>query len=148
MNRICRTKEGKFLEMQSDGKVERLSWMEWSLSINDPKERTEENYNQYLAECDALEVARLDTLRQNALRQGYKEEDIEVTWITDEEAAQVMADLNKPTAEQSYITEKTAVLKNLREMQIDALIEGDTKKLEELKTKVNVIKQKLKQIGG
>jgi hypothetical protein len=126
MNRICRTKEGKFLEMQSDGKVERLSWMEWSLSINDPKERTEENYNQYLAECDALEVARLNTLKQNALRQGYKEEDIEVKWVTDEEWAIIEVDLNKPTPEQIAAQEKEALIQaKMREMaEAELIAEG------------------------
>uniref|UniRef100_A0A6M3XVG4 Uncharacterized protein n=1 Tax=viral metagenome TaxID=1070528 RepID=A0A6M3XVG4_9ZZZZ len=56
MNRVCLTKDRKLIEMQSGG--------------NDRE--------------DLMEI-RLNTLKQNALNAGYKEDEIEVKWITDEE---------------------------------------------------------------
>ncbi|MDP1575945.1 MAG: FAD-dependent oxidoreductase, partial [Cypionkella sp.] len=41
---------------------------------------------------DLMEM-RLDTLKQNALNAGYKEDEIEVKWVTDEEWAAIQADL-------------------------------------------------------
>ena len=58
MNRICLTKDGKLIEMQSGG-----------------DDRP-----------DLIEM-RLNTLKQNALNAGYKEDEIEVKWVTDEEWA-------------------------------------------------------------
>ena len=92
MNRLCILKATKrILEMQSGGKTDRKSIMEWSLSIQKPEDRTEEKYQEYLAECDALEIMRLNTLKQNAINTGHLEADIEVKWVTDEEYAQLKA---------------------------------------------------------
>lgn len=66
MNRVCLTKDGKLIEMQGGG---------------DDRED--------------LMAMRLDTLRQNALNAGYKEEDIDVKWVTDEEWAAIQ-EANKP----------------------------------------------------
>lgn len=69
MNRICLTKEGKLIEMQSGGE----------------------------SEDRELEVMRLNTLKQNALNAGYKEDEIEVKWVTEEEWATHETKLRKPT---------------------------------------------------
>jgi len=88
MNRICLTKDGKLIEMQSGGKTE----------------------------------AHLDTLKQNALNAGYKEDEIDVKWVTDEEWAAIQADLNKPTQEQVAGAEKeTLVQTKMRDLAIAAL---------------------------
>lgn len=58
MNRVCLTKDGKLIEMQSGG-----------------DDRPD------------LMKMRLNTLKQNALNAGYKEDEIDVKWITDEEWA-------------------------------------------------------------
>lgn len=124
MNRVCIEKAtGKVIEMQSGGKVERLSWMEWSLSIKDPKDRTEEKYQEYLDKCDALEEMRLNTLKNNAIGYGYSEADIEVKWISDEELQPLMAALNQPTSEQIAAQEKESLIHaKMREIAETALI--------------------------
>jgi len=66
MNRVCLTKDGKLIEMQSGG-----------------DDRP-----------DLMEM-RLNTLKQNALNAGYKEDEIEVKWVTDEEWAAIK-EANKP----------------------------------------------------
>lgn len=66
MNRVCLTKDGKLIEMQGGG---------------DDRED--------------LMAMRLDTLRQNALNAGYKEDQIDVKWVTDEEWAAIQ-EANKP----------------------------------------------------
>lgn len=68
MYRVCLTKEGKLIEMQSGGR-------------SDDKE---------------LEAMRLNTLKQNAFNAGYAEDEIEVKWVTDEEWAVIEAEINKP----------------------------------------------------
>ena len=127
MYRISRIKStGKLIEMQSGGKVERLTWMEWSLSVKEPKDRSEEKYQEYLNECDALEASRLNTLKQNALNAGYKEDDIEVKWITNEEWAAIEATLNQPTPEQIAEKEREALIQaKIREMaEAELIAEG------------------------
>lgn len=120
MNRICIEKStGKLIEMQSGG-------------YDDEK----------------LRDARLDTLKQNALNAGYKEADIEVKWISDEELQPLMAALNQPTEQEVYISQQKSILRGIREQQIDALIEGDTDTLSALKVKAQKIKDKIKHIGG
>ena len=97
MNRVCLTKDGKLIEMQSGG---------------DDRE-------------DLMEM-RLNTLKQNALNAGYKEDEIEVKWVTDAEWAVIQADLNKPTPEQLAETEKESLIQaKMREVAITALkVEG------------------------
>jgi hypothetical protein len=81
MNRVCITKDGKLIEMQSGG-----------------DDRPD------------LMGARLETLKQNALDAGYKEDEIEVKWVTDEELQPLMAALNQPTPEQIAAKEKEALI--------------------------------------
>ena len=70
---------------------------------------------------DLMEM-RLNTLKQNALNAGYKEDEIDVKWVTDEEWAGIMADLNKPTPEQIAEQEKeTLIQAKMREQAITAL---------------------------
>ena len=125
MKALC-TANGKFFEMLGGGEVDRLSWMEWSLSIKNEADRTEEKYQEYLADCDALETSRLNTLKQNALNAGYKEEEIEVKWVTDEEWSQIEATLNQPTPEQIAEQEKEALIQaKIREMaEAELIAEG------------------------
>lgn len=117
MNRICLTSTGKLIEMQSGGKVERRA---------QGKEETKEQYQEYLNDCDALEAMRLDTLKQNALNAGYKEEEIEAKWVTDEEWSQIEATLNQPTPEQIAEKEKeTLIQAKMREMaEAELIAEG------------------------
>ena len=109
MNRICIEKAtGKLIEMQSGGTVERRPQV---------TNETKEKYQEYLAECNALEAMRLDTLKQNALNAGYKEADIEVKWISDEELQPLMAALNQPTPEEIAAKETEALIQaKMREM--------------------------------
>jgi len=66
MVRVCLTSKGKLIEMQRGG-----------------DDRP-----------DLMEM-RLNTLKQNALNAGYKEDEIEVKWVTDEEYAAIL-EANKP----------------------------------------------------
>jgi len=66
MNRVCLTKTGKLIEMQSGGD-------------DNP---------------DLMDL-RLDTLKQNAINSGHAEADIEVKWVTDDEWAAIQ-EANKP----------------------------------------------------
>lgn len=93
MNRVCLTKDGKLIEMQGGGD-------------DNP---------------DLMEI-RLDTLKQNAINAGYKENEIEVKWVTDAEWALIQTDLNKSTPEQIAGAEKeTLVQAKIRELAIAAL---------------------------
>jgi len=93
MNRVCLTKGGKLIEMQGGG--------------DDSK--------------DLMEM-RLNTLKQNALNAGYKEDEIEAKWITNEEWAVIQADLNKPTKEQIAEQEAEVLIQaKIREQAITAL---------------------------
>lgn len=74
-------------------------------------------------EDEKLRDIRLDTLKQNALNAGYKEDDIEVKWITNEEWAAIEATLNQPTPEQIAEQEREALIQaKIREMAVAALI--------------------------
>lgn len=88
MYRVCLTKDGKLIEMQSGGKVNRLS-------RDNEQFKNDEDYQKYLADCDALESMRLSTLKQNAINAGYTEDQIEVKWVTAPEWA-VIQEVNKP----------------------------------------------------
>ena len=74
MNRVCLTKDGKLIEMQGGG-----------------DDRPD------------LMKMRLNTLKQNALNAGYKEDEIEVKWVTDGEYLVIQeASKPEPTEEQLY----------------------------------------------
>ena len=85
MYRVCLTKDGKLIEMQSGGVVDR--------SFNDVC--NEENQIANNVKWDALEAMRLNTLKQNAINAGYKEEEIEVKWVNEEEWLKIQ-EANKP----------------------------------------------------
>ena len=70
MNRICLTKTGKLIEMQSGG-----------------DDRP-----------DLMEM-RLNTLKHNAINAGYAEDDIDVKWITDSEWAEIQEAQKDPIEE-------------------------------------------------
>ena len=98
MNRVCIEKAtGKLIEMQSGG-----------------------------YEDEKLRDARLDTLKQNALNSGYKEKDIEVKWVSNEELQPLMVALNQPTPEQIAAKEKEALIQaKIREMaEAELIAEG------------------------
>ena len=115
MRRVCLTTEGKLIEMQSGGKVDRLprdhgifndAYVKGkNLALSEGKTEQEAEavgniaaeaaYLLYINECDALEAMRLNTLKQNAINNGHLESDIEVKWVTDEEWA-VIQEANKP----------------------------------------------------
>jgi hypothetical protein len=72
MNRIALEKAtGKIIEIQGGGYV-----LELGSNISE-KEKSDK--------LKTYQDSNLDTLKKNALSSGYKEKDIEVKWITDEE---------------------------------------------------------------
>jgi len=114
MNRVCLTKAGELISMQSGGKVDCL-----------PREheqfKTDEDYKKYLAGCDALEAMRLNTVRQNALNAGYAEADIEVKWVTDEEWAEIQeANRPIPTYAELRVREYPPIAN-----YVDGIVKGD-----------------------
>ena len=119
MNRACLTKDGKLIEMQSGGRVDR--------SFN--RVCNEENQANNNKEWDALEAMRLDTLKQNALNAGHKEDEIIVKWVSEEEWGVIQEAINKPTPEQVVEQETEKLIQaKMREMAIAALIkEGKIK---------------------
>jgi hypothetical protein len=88
------TKTGKLIEMQSGGRSTDKS----------------------------LEDSRLNTLKENALRAGYKEEDIEVKWVSQSEWHAIVEDDRKTIP----ITEETLIAKKIRELAIAELIKEGT----------------------
>ncbi len=89
--RVCIDKlTGKLIESQGGGEVEQLP-------IDNPSffDKTFADYEEYIAECEALEAMRLKTLLQNALNAGYIEANIEVKYVTDVEY-QAILEANKP----------------------------------------------------
>jgi len=94
MNRACLTKDGKLIEMQSGGE-------------SDDKE---------------LEAMRLNTLKQNALNAGYKEDEIDVKWVTDAEWAAIQ-EANKPVP--TY-TELRRLEYPPAADYLDGIVKGDT----------------------
>lgn len=94
MYRVCQTKDGKLIEMQGGGE-------------SADKE---------------LEAMRLKTLKQNALNAGYKEDEIEVRWVTDQEWQVIIAEANKRTPEQEAEIETEKIIQaKIREQAIVAL---------------------------
>jgi len=90
MNRVCLLKStGKLIEMQSGGYSEDL-------------EEREKN---------------LDTLRQNALKAGYKINEISVLWMTDEEFAEALS--KEPSIIIEKEEEKKKKIKNLAQLALD-----------------------------
>ncbi|HOG16469.1 MAG TPA: hypothetical protein PLB96_03910 [Syntrophales bacterium] len=83
MYRVCLLRAtGKLIAMQEGGKVDRSPREEF---------KDEEEYQKHLADCDAIEANRLDTIKQNALRSGFAEDEIEAKWMTAEEWAAIEA---------------------------------------------------------
>lgn len=122
MNRVCLTKDGKFIEMQSGGRVERLPRDQKERDEKIPIFETDDDYTKYLSACDALEAMRLNTLKQNALNQKYKESEIEVKWINEKEWATMQTELNKPASEQIAELKREALIQaKIREQAIAAL---------------------------
>ena len=109
MNRVCLTKDGKFIEMQSGGRSENKD----------------------------LEAMRLDTLKRNALNAGYKEDEIEVKWVSDAEWA-VIQESNKPIP--TYADLRRAEYPPIAD-QIDAIWKNEPF-TSEMRTKVLAIKAK------
>jgi hypothetical protein len=113
MYRVCISKKGKFIEMQSGGRVDRLSRETFS---------TDELYEEYSTKCDDLENMRLKTLTQNAINQGHEPDDIETKFVSEEEWQVIERELNKPTPEQLAEKEKEALIQSkIRELAMTAL---------------------------
>lgn len=96
MNRVCLTKEGKLIEMQSGG-----------------DDRP-----------DLMDM-RLNTLKQNALNAGYKEDQIDVKWVTDEEWAAIQ-EANKPVL--TYKELRAREYPDYREY-LDGIVKGNTEQV-------------------
>ena len=132
--RVCIEKStGKLIESQSGGKVDR----------HDPEILLKSNIDitKYHADCDALEAMRLDTLKQNALNAGYKEDEIEVKWI-DEVEWQAIQKANKPVP--TYADLRRAEYPPIAD-QFDAVWK-DEPYLSEMRTKVLAIKAKYPKV--
>jgi hypothetical protein len=113
MYRICtEIKTGKLIEMQGEG---------YDLHL-DPNIGQKEKDDKLKAYQDT----NLDTLKKNAISQGYKEEDIEVKFITNEEAKIVFKQIEDDNAK--IPKEKTA-----QELEI-----------EDLKTRLKKLEDKIK----
>jgi hypothetical protein len=114
MNRICLTKDGKLIEMQSGG---------------DDRE-------------DLMEM-RLNTLKQNALNVGYKEDEIEVKWVTDEEWAVIQEAQKDPIVEwnRPILSQITA----LDSKRLRPLAEGDTEYLKALNEQIIALRKTLRK---
>lgn len=120
MYRVCVTKDGKFIEMQSGGKIDRLDRELFS---------TDEQYEEYLTKCDDLESMRLNTLTQNAIKQGYKKAGIVTKFVSQEEWLAIEKELNKPTPEQIAEKKREALIQaKMRELAVTALINEGTLK--------------------
>lgn len=119
MNRVCLTKDGKLIEMQSGGESENKE----------------------------LEIMRLDTLKQNALNAGYKEKEIEVKWVTDEEWSAIQ-EANKPILDPNIAikTKLTEIdLKSIRALREWVAIQHDAPKfLTDLELEAITERKKLK----
>ena len=101
MNRVCIEKStGKLIEMQSGG-----------------------------YEDEKLRDARLDTLKQNALNAGYKEEDIEVKFVTEEEYEALM-EANKPELTKEELYEVAIKAKEAEILRRQAIAEIEAEKIE------------------
>lgn len=112
MYRVClRKSDGKLIEMQGGGRVERLPENQF---------KTADDYQKYAAACDALEAARLETLKTNAVNAGYKEADIDVKWASESEWTAIR-EANKPvpTAEQ---LKEAAIQAEMRRIAEESLI--------------------------
>ena len=107
MNRVCLTKDGKLIEMQSGGwyhpDVEKL-----------PEEERNNFLKNYQNEC-------LETLKQNAFNAGHAEEDIEVKWVTDAELVAIQ-EANKPVP--TYADLRRAAYPSQYDY-LDGIIKGD-----------------------
>ncbi len=113
MNRVCLTKDRRLIEMQSGGD-DRLD----------------------------LKEIRLDTLKQNALNAGYKEDDIEVKWITDEEWTVIQEAQKDPIIEWNRPIK--AQLDALDQKRIRPMAEADAAFLKTLNDKIIVLRNTLK----
>jgi len=113
MNRVCLTKDGKLIEMQSGG---------------------DDNPN--------LMEMRLNTLKQNALSAGYKEEDIEVKWVTDEEWVAIQEAQKDPIVE--WNRPILAKLDEIDKKSIRAIRAGDTQYIKRCEEEAKIERAKLK----
>ena len=113
MNRVSLTKTGKLIEMQSGG---------------DDRED--------------LKESRLNTLKQNALTSGYKEEDIEVKWVTDEEWVTIQ-EANKPIPTYSELRAKE--YPPITDY-IDGVVKGDQSQVEKYINDCLVVKTKYPKV--
>lgn len=114
MNRVCLTKSGKLIEMQSGG-----------------DDRP-----------DLMEM-RLNTLKQNAISEGYKEDDIEVKWVTDSEWAEILEAQKDPIVEWNR-----PILAKLAEIDIKcirAIRDGDSDWIKKYKDEADAERAKLKK---
>ena len=129
MNRVCLTTEGKLVEMQSGGKVDRLPKRE---------NQSDEEYAEYLTACDELEAMRLNTLKQNALNAGYSEEDIEIKWATNEEWAAI-EEANRPIP--TYADLRRAAYPPMADY-LDGIVKGDQEQIDKYIADCLAVKEK------
>ncbi len=139
--RICINKlTGKLIESQSGGKVERLlrnnqvfiDIENKAKGIAIKKNLSQEEievaakfagdaaFSIYETECTVIEHNRLATLFENALNAGYKEDEIETKWVTNEEYQIIMDAQPKPEKTLEQINEEKIQAK-MRELAIQSL---------------------------
>lgn len=132
MNRVCLTKDGKLIEMQSGGKEDR--------SFNQYCD--EENKIANNKKWDALEAMRLNALRKNALNAGYAEADIEVKWVTDEELEVIMDAQKQRDLDARPYTEKRKAEYPPMADYLDGIVKGDQAQIDKYIADCKVVKAK------
>ena len=90
------------------------------------------------SEDKKLEAMRLDTLRQNAMNAGYKEEDIEVKWVDEAETQAILE--KQRESELTYADRRRAEYPPIGD-QLDAIWKGEPF-TSEMKEAVMSVKEK------
>ena len=127
MNRVCLTKDGKLIEMQSGGKVEVTMEIAEAQLITEGAEGVDQDaiiakYRYLLDEKDRIEGIRLNTLKQNALNAGYQEDEIEVFWEEDTDFEIRMAAQRE--SELTYVDRRLAEYPTYADY-LDGVVKGD-----------------------
>ncbi len=130
MYRVCLEKAtGKLIEMQSGGNI--LPPMK---DVLDEKG----DLTQYgIQRLISYKADNLETLRRNAINAGYKEDELDVKWVSDEEWKNVL-EANKPKP--TYADLRQAEYPSIGD-QLDAIWEGEPH-YSEMKAVIMAIKAK------
>lgn len=101
------------------------------------------DYQLYLANCNALEVSRVNALKQNSINRGYSEDEIEIKKVTDAEWEEIWG-ANKPVIpieerkRQAYKTEADPLYLEWQALLAAAHADADAKRLEWLAKRAEI----------